>query len=507
MSDRDAAPGRGALRKRRAAVVGAGLGGLASAVELARRGWAVTVFDKQPFTGGKARSEQMGGWRFDLGPSLLTLPQVFRQTFAEAGDDFDAHCTLVPLDPLCHYFWADGTRLKMPGRWESLGALLESRGLASREETEAYRRHVRTLYDIAGPLFLENSLHEASTYLSPRGLWSIARLPWIDAFRSLDALNRASWRDPRMVQLFNRYATYNGSSPYRTPATMGIIPHVEYEWGGWGVAEGIVAIPRAFETLARRLGVEFRLGADVQALVSQGGRIRGLDAGRGFEAYDLVVSNADVLSTYRLLKDEDAPLCRRFKQEEPSSSGWVFYWGLNRSFPELSLHNIFFSKDYKKEFAEIFDGTQAPADPTVYVNISSKISPADAPAGGENWFVLINTPPHRGQDWAAQAPRVRQAVLDRLEAALGPGIAEAIQVEGRWTPADIENLTGSTFGSLYGLSSNSLGAAFARHPNRSRRHQGLYLVGGSAHPGGGMPLAVLSARIAARLIDRYEGGS
>jgi phytoene dehydrogenase-like protein len=188
---------------------------------------------------------------------------------------------------------------------------------------------------------------------------------------------------------------------------------------------------------------------------------------------------------------------------EPSSSALVFYWGLNRTFSQLDVHNIFFSSDYRREFDQIFSYQECPQEPTVYVNITSKVDQRDAPPQGENWFVMINVPPHQEQDWRAVAADIRPVILKRIEAVLG-SVEPHIVAEAVLSPLDIEN-TGSAFGSLYGLSSNSPLSAFYRHPNRSRRFRGLYFCGGSAHPGGGMPLAVLSGKIAADLVRRHEG--
>jgi phytoene dehydrogenase-like protein len=182
----------------------------------------------------------------------------------------------------------------------------------------------------------------------------------------------------------------------------------------------------------------------------------------------------------------------------------VFLWGLSDSFPELGVNNIFFSADYRREFRELFEERTCPRDPTIYVNVTSKITPTDAPRGGENWFVLVNAPYLAGQDWSRETARVRRRVLEVLEGRLGRPVAGRIAVEQVLTPEDIRDATGSSQGSLYGISSNTPLAAFLRHPNRSRRHRGLYFCGGSVHPGGGMPLAVLSGKIAADLVRKHE---
>jgi diapolycopene oxygenase len=490
---------------RAVAVVGAGLGGLSTAIRLSHAGYAVTIFEQGSQAGGKAGSRRIGGYRFDTGPSLATMPLVFAQLFAEAGERFEDHLRFLPLAPICTYFYPDGTVLNSYGDMAAFGAEIERCSEDSRVNLERYLAHCKRIYDHAAEMFLWRSLHEPSSYLRRGGLRLLWGLRHIDALRSMDAANRCFFQDPRLVQLFDRYATYNGSSPYRVPATLNIIPYVEYGMGGYAVEGGIYAIPAALEALARRQGVCFRLDTKVQRILARGGQVRGVLAGGREHPCDIVVSNVDVMSTYKeLLADPEAPLARRYRSLEPSSSGLVFFWGMKDCFPSLGVNNIFFSGDYPAEFRDIFELGRCPGDPTVYVNITSKVTPTDAPPGGENWFVLVNAPYHRGQGWAAQGAAVRARVLQRLEAALGRPVEGAIEVEELMTPPDIEAATGSRFGSLYGISSNSPLAAFLRHPNRSRRYRGLYFCGGSVHPGGGMPLAILSGKIAADLVRSYQ---
>ena len=484
-------------------VIGAGLGGLAVAARLAHLGFSVQVYEAQPGPGGKAGSQTWNGFRFDTGPSLLTLPEVFDELFAACGRRRQDYFEIVPLDPICQYFFADGSRVAAPGTVAGFIDYFSALGWATRRELEAWFRHIKGIYLRAGPIFLKNGLDEFRTWFSWPGLHGLLGAPRLDALRSLDLAVRSHFQDPRLVQLFDRYATYNGSSPQRTPATMGIIPHIEYAMGGWGVKTGIFGITTGLYQLCLDLGVHFEFNSPVRKIVQDRGRVRGIQTKNGrVEFADLLVSNADVLATYQLLDDNQAAWSQKYRRLEPSSSGLVFYWGMNRTWSELDLHNIFFSNDYQLEFKQIFELAQVPDQPTVYVNISSKITPSDAPAGQENWFVLINVPANRGQDWQREAVTVRQRILMRLETALGGPVEAHIEMENILTPLDIEEQTGSSFGSLYGLASNTWNTAFGRHPARVRRHPGLYMVGGSIHPGGGMPLVLNSAAIASAAISR-----
>lgn len=486
-------------------MVGAGLAGLSCAARLAHAGYRVDLYEQRDQVGGKAGSLSLAGFRFDTGPSLLTMPHVFSQLFSEVGQRLEDHLEFIPLAPICRYFYPDGVRLGAYSDPGIFGAEIEARTGDSRAALERYLAYGRRLYELTADLFLWHSLHEAASYLRAPAVKSILNVWRIDALRSMDAAHRRFFRDPKLVQLFDRYATYNGSSPYRVPATLNIIPYVEYGLGGYAVGGGIHAIPAALERLVRSAGAGIHLNARVEAILAAQGRVTGIRVGGRERACDLVVSNVDVLRTYAdLLQHPEAPLARRYVKLEPSSSGLVFFWGMGRSYPELGVNNIFFSADYPAEFRALFDERRCPEDPTVYVNITSKVTPGDAPPGGENWFVLVNAPCNAGQDWAAESAAVRSRVLARLERALGREVESSLRVERIMTPADIERDTGSRLGSLYGISSNTPLAAFLRHPNRCRRPRGLYLCGGSVHPGGGMPLAVLSGKIAADLVRRYD---
>lgn len=435
------------------------------------------------------------------------MVDVFRELFRDAGRNADDYLSFVRLPVICRYFFSDGTRLDAHSDADRFADEIQKATGEPADNVRAFLRYSRRIYQVAGDLFLRHSLHDPSTYRSPAFLRSLRRLLDIDPIRTMDRAVGSFFRDPRVRQLFDRYATYNGSDPFRTPATLNIIPHVEYNLGGYAMAEGIHSIPLALERLARELHVSFHTDTEVESIVTmreQANRppwpVRGVSIGGRIEEFDAVVSNVDVTLTYRnLLQDETAPLLRRYERQEPSSSGVVFYWGMKETFPELTVNNILFSRDYRREFRTIFQEAHLPDDPTIYINITSKVSEADAPPGGENWFVLVNAPCDRGQDWRSAVPELRRTILRTLASRLGRDPEPMIAVEAVMTPKDIAERTGSYRGSLYGISSNSRFAAFLRHPNRSKRYPGLYLCGGSVHPGGGMPLALLSGRIAAEL--------
>jgi len=490
-----------------AAVVGGGIGGLSAAAALAAKGFHVSLFEKNAALGGKAGSREINGYRFDTGPSLLTLPHMFDRLFHMAERRREDYIDFIPLSPITRYWFDDGSRTVSGSTSACIDAF--SRTLnTSRDDLERYFRYCRKIYAITHRLFLEKSLHRIRTYTSKETLHSLFRFFSIDPFRTMHKANSSFFSDARMVQLFDRFATYNGSSPYKAPAALNNIVHVEHGIGGFAVSSGIYGIIQGLERLADELGADIHREAEVRRILYTRNKrnrriIEGIQTDKNTYQFRVVVSDVDVMTLYtRLLNDQEAPMVKRYRKLPPSSSGIVFYWGMLTDFPELGIHNIFFSADYKKEFMQIHDQQSVPDDPTVYVNITSKITPSDAPAGCENWFVLINAPPHDGRDWKKDIPAVRAAVLKRISRALGKPIEQYISEEAWLTPDDIEKETGSFRGSLYGISSNSASAAFFRHPNSSRRYRGLYLCGGSVHPGGGMPLAASSGMIAADIIAR-----
>lgn len=495
--------------KRVAVVIGAGLGGLSAAIRLAARGWQVAVYDGSDYVGGKAGTMTRDGYRFDTGPSLVTMPGVFEDLFRVAGRDLADYVTLIPLPEVCRYFYPDGVSLSAWADEERFARELHERAGENPANLKRFLDYSSRIYSIAADMFLNRSLHEASSYVRFGFLASLFRLPGIDPLRTMAQSVERHFETPHARQLFERYATYNGSDPFQTPATLNIIPHVEYRGGAYAVEGGIHAIPRALEQLARELGVHIHRGERVEQITwrqdKRRRRVTGVSVNGAHVPAQAVVCNADVTIAYRdLLSEPDAPELLRYESLEPSSSALVFYWGVGRECPELSHHNIFFSRDYRSEFRQIFEEGVCPDDPTVYVNITSKSSPADAPDQGENWFVLVNAPYDNGQDWSAEAERVRKTALATISSRIGVDVEKHIETEAVMTPADIAERTSSYRGSLYGISSNSRTAAFLRHPNRSKRYHGLYFCGGSCHPGGGMPLVVSGGRIVSDLILHHE---
>ncbi len=485
----------------RVIVIGAGIAGLASACRLATLGHRVRVLERSAQLGGKAAEATADGYRFDLGPSLFTLPDHLDDVFLASGKQPRDYYDYVRLDTCCNYFFSDGSRLRAHADRLRFAAEVERVTGERSEAVVSYLDHARKLYDSTAPFFLGHSLHRVSAFTSGVALKALTHLPVRALFTTMHELNRRAFKDPRLVQLFDRYATYNGSDPFRAPGILTQIPHLEHNLGAYFPKGGMAAIPRSLARLGCDLGVEFETNTSVERIVHDGTKVLAVRTKDAELPADAVVCAGDVLPTYRrLLADLPAP--EEVLNQERSSSGVIFYWGVRKVFPELDVHNIFFSPDYEREFEDIFVRKTIPEDPTVYVHISSKVEPGDAPPGCENWFVMVNVPSDSGQPWSQLIAVLRRRVLERLTAALGRPIEPLIETESLLEPRLIEQRTSSAGGALYGPSSNQRQAAFLRHPNFSRQLRGLYFCGGSVHPGGGIPLCLSSAKIVAREVGQ-----
>jgi phytoene desaturase len=488
------------IKNKKAGIVGAGIAGLATAIRLANKGFAVTVFEANTYPGGKLSEVRLGEYRFDAGPSLFTLPAQVDELFELSGHKASDYFRYRRLPITCRYFYEDGTLLNGWADPQHFAEEVAEKTGADKEAVLAHIRHSGKLYDLLSGLFMQRSLHDWGTWLGPESFKAYLQLPKLGIFGNMHEANEARLKAPKAVQLFNRYATYNGSNPYQAPATLNIIPHLEMGIGAYMPEGGMHSITKSLYGLAQKLGVVFHFNSPVSQILTEGGRAVGIQSGGQAHPFDVVVSNSDLLHTYRkLLPQEKAP--EKLLQQPKSSSALIFYWGMKGEFPQLDLHNIFFSDNYREEFRHIFEEKTLWHDPTVYINITSKYEQGDAPAGGENWFTMINVPHNSGQDWDALIADARQNILKKLSRLLQTDIEPLIEQEGILDPRTIESKTSSAFGALYGNSSNSRYAAFLRHGNRSSNIRGLYFCGGSVHPGGGIPLCLLSAKITAGMVQ------
>ena len=488
--------------RKKCCVIGAGLGGLAAAIEISLLGVDVDLYEQNESVGGKADSLLVDSFRFDTGPSLLTMPFVLESIFNDSGKDIKDYLKIKPLQSHCVYFYPDGTEITAHSDQEKFAHEIQSKSIDNKKNLIAYLNYCRTIYDLTADLFLFNDFHDISTFKKHSSLKTLFNIRKIDSMRTMHKANSSFFKDQKIIQLFDRYATYNGSNPFMAPATLNIIPHVEYNMGSFIAEDGIYSITESLLRLASEIGVNIYAKKRVESILHRGRKITGVVADNEKLNYDFVVSNADAHVTYsKLLSDNISKNARRYSKLEPSSSALVFYWGMDIK-SRFGIHNIIFSRDYSKEFNEIFTQKICPLDPTVYVYISSKFKSGDAPPGMENWFVMINAPYDDGQDWESEKTKSRDRIIEKINSTLNISIESKIKCEKILAPPDIESKTSSHRGSLYGISSNSRSAAFLREGNRSRQYQGLYFCGGSVHPGGGIPLVLLSGKLAARAVAK-----
>lgn len=493
-------------------IIGAGIAGLAAAVRLAVAGHEVDVYEANAGPGGKLSQFSLGDYRFDFGPSLFTMPQYVDELFRLAGEEPADHFEYVRLPNVCHYWWPDGTTFIAPGDTDRLAdAAAETFGVP-RERVADFMAGAARKYEATGRTFLEKSLHKAGTWLDWQVAGAMLQIPRFDLFTSMHAVHERDLKHPKLVQLFDRFATYNGSNPYKAPGLLSMIPHFEHHFGAYLPKGGMFDISQSIYELGKRLGVRYHFDQRVEEIVREKQTVTGVRVGDELKPADNVVCNMDVWLAYdKLLPGAKRP--ERTLRQQKSTSAVIFYWGIKREFPELGVHNIFFSEDYAAEFARLEAG-ELSDDATIYVNVSSKLVKEDAPAGSENWFVMVNAPADTGQDWDTIVGRLRKQVLASLQkqrfapaAAVPlslpnvPRLEDLIEEERIVTPPDIERLTGSHQGALYGTSSNNTMAAFMRHPNFSNKIDGLFFLGGSVHPGGGVPLCLLSAKITSELMN------
>ncbi|MDB2520663.1 phytoene desaturase family protein [Flavobacteriaceae bacterium] len=482
-----------------AVVIGAGIGGIAAALRLSKKGYNVTVFEANDYPGGKLSAFSLGDYRFDAGPSLFTMPQYVTELFEIHGEKASDFFTYQKKKIACQYFWEDQTQLTAYADSKLFLQEVHNKLGVKATVLEKYLKRAKKKFELTAPLFLEQSLHKFKGFLSVKTLKALLNLSLYEINQNLHTVNAAQLKEPHLVQMYDRYATYNGSSPYQTPGIMTLVQHLEQEFGTFVPDGGMEQITQSLFELAKRKGVSFHLGEKVSQILVENGKATGIKTKNHTLLADIVLSNMDVFPTYKnLLKGIKAP--QRILSQERSSSAVIFYWGINKIFDQLDLHNIFFSQDYKSEFEAIFNQKKPSEDFTVYVNITSKDIPSDAPKGAENWFVMINTPADHGQDWNQIKNELRKKTIAKLNRILKVDMDSLIQEEEVLTPPMIEHKTSSHLGALYGSSSNDKMAAFLRHPNFSSKIKNLYFCGGSVHPGGGIPLCLLSAKIATDLI-------
>ena len=493
-------PGFGSLP---VGVVGAGLAGLASACVLAARGHKVVLFDKNEWLGGKAAQLEEEGFRFDMGPTILTVPHVLARVFAEAGRRMEDYLELRRLDPQWRCFFDDGSVLDLQ---EDVPAMAERIASYAPGSETGYRDFIAMsakLHEVSEKFFFWKSVEGITDTLSFKGM-NLETLRDVMSLRmgsSVAAQIRKRVPDGRVAQMLDHFVQYVGSSPYASPAVLCSIGHMQTDLGVWYPMGGTRAVPLALEKLALELGVVLRPGVGVSRILVHEGRAAGVVTEEGETVrLSAVVSNMDSVRTMRELVGgaPAAKFARRWKRE-PACSGVVLYLGLDRGYEHLAHHDFVFSKDPEEEFRWIYDKGEPAPDPTCYIAATARTEPGVAPPGGEALYVLVHTPYLRAHhDWAVMFPAYRQVILDKLKRCAGmPDLEERIVFERHLTPQDIHERYRVLNGAIYGLASHGKVNGAFKPGNRSRDLAGLYLAGGAAHPGPGMPMVLMSGWIAA----------
>ncbi len=493
------------INNKKVIIIGSGMGALSSAVHLAAAGFGVTIFEVSSKTGGKMNELIADKFRFDLGPSVLTMPFVLKELFAFAGRSYSEYFKIFKIDPVSRNFFRNSPSVDTGSDVVQMAEQVSQLSSQDSSLLKSYFDYAAKMYENSADIFLFNPIHEIGR-LVKMGSPAMALTPFkIDAFKTMHKRNAKFFESENIIKIFDRYATYNGSSPYLVPATLNMIAHVELTMGTYYVKGGMYRIAESLTELCRELGVRINLESEVEEILIEDKTAKGVKVNGSNIYSDYTIANSDVAYTLNKLIKSDSEAAGKYAKLEPSISGMLFLWGVRRKSKDMALHNVFFSDDYKAEFKQIFDNNIPPKDPTTYVSITSKMDRDHAPSGYENWYVLLNMPYLKKDiDWAFEKKRMKKKVIKRLKDN-AIEIENDIVFENAISPEDLEKMYNTNRGSIYGISSNSRMSAFKRHPNRSRDFKNLYFCGGSVHPGGGVPLTLLSGRHAALLISENEG--
>ena len=491
-------------------IIGAGIGGMSAAARLAKAGHEVTIYENSDRSGGKCRTEWFGDYAFDTGPSLLTLPAVYRDLFLKTGKRIEHVLNIKPVDPAFNYHFSDGSSVLFPNlsNPNTYNEIEKSYGLVASNQWKELIDRAERMWEVSREPFIESELNSIFSLLKRKNL--LRDIKEIAPFTSLRKLSEKLKLDPHLQMIVDRYATYTGSDPRSAPAVLLTIAFVESTFGAWHIEGGVGQLSTALEQRCSDLGVKFKFNTLVSQILVNNNHATGIKTsdGKEFKA-DLVVANSDAEYIYNKLLANNVNAARserrKLKFATKSLSGFSLLLGLDNSKGKavpIDHHNVYFPNNYDAEFDDVFTKQIPVQDPTIYI-----CAPKDPHmTKGENkeaWFVLVNAPRHQvvgGWDWREGGAEYGQKIIKKLDD-LGLNVSSRLDFMKYRTPADLENYAMAPGGSIYGSSSNSAASAFLRTKNRSKI-KGLFCVGGSSHPGGGLPLVGISAEIVANAIGK-----
>src|SRR3954454_15558672 len=476
-------------------VIGSGLGGLSAACVLAARGYKVTVFEKNEWLGGKAAALNEEGYRFDMGPTILIYPSVLRRIFSEAGRDMSRYLNLVPLEPQWRCFFEDRSQLDLYGDAAEMKAEIERFSPGNSEGFAKFSAKSEELHQISNRFFFWRSVGSMKDTFETGSAINLSLLRDVSRMQlgqTVAGAIRRDIKDRRLAQMLDHLVQYVGSSPEKAPAILCAIGHMQASEGVWYPIGGTRAIPEALIRLAKELGVQFRTNCPIDKIETEGGAVTGLVTGRGERiSLGAIVANSDAVRTHReLIVGKVAKRFNRRRSYEPACSGVVIYLVLDRRYEQLAHHNFIFSRDPGEEFHAIYDKGRLAPDPTAYVCAPSCTEAGVAPPGGEALYILVHTPYLRpGQDWQKLYPEYRKVIFEKLSRTAGVKDLEShIRFERQLTPQDIHERYGVLNGAIYGITSHGRLQGGFKPANHSLDLKGLYMAGGAAHPGPGMPM-------------------
>ncbi len=496
------------MQASRVAVIGAGLGGMSAAISLRATGYEVEIFEKNAQLGGKLNVLEQDGYTFDLGPSIFTLPAIFEDLFKRAGRKMEDYVHLDSVTPHWRNFFEDGTAIDLYEENNLMRQELEKlSGDADQhwEELQDFLKYARKQYQVLDSGYLQEGLDNLWEFLRHYGVGKIGRD--IDYRPTMSEAIAQRMSDPKLRSIFEYFIKYVGSSALAAPGYMNMMPIIQFDYGLWYVRGGMYRLAEGLAKLMTELGIKIHLQTDVRAITKTGKKVTGISLADGKNlGFDLVVSNMEVVPTYKKLLGESDGFLRKLDKFKPACSGLVIHLGTDRVYPELAHHNFVFSENQHKHFQTVFEKGQLPEDPTLYVVAPTRTDATKAPEGGDNIKILPHIPPlsDDGSITHSDYLALRERVLDKMERTCTPDLRKHIVTEDFLTPVDIERMYRSHQGSIYGVVSDwKLNRGF-KAPKTSTKYKNLYFCGGSINPGGGMPMVVLSGqKVADRIIAKH----